>query len=99
MTVVAADALGEVLDYLRQISQESSPPSEARTRLRLLQQRHPRTSMELVWETEAYDNSIHYDVLLRADGQGTTSLSYCPDRVQPWPLRGVHRWSEQDLLR
>src|SRR5438094_5255133 len=31
--------------------------------------------------------------------EGTVSLSFCPDRAIPWPLRGVQRWREQDLLR
>ncbi len=32
-------------------------------------------------------------------GDGTASLSFCPDRAVPWPLRGAHRWSDKDLLR
>ena len=27
------------------------------------------------------------------------SLSFCPDRALPWPMRGVQRWSEADLVR
>jgi hypothetical protein len=27
------------------------------------------------------------------------SLSYCPERAVPWPLRGVQRQSEGDLVR
>jgi putative peptide maturation system protein len=53
----------------------------------------------LLWEREAYDGSFHYDLLLRACPGGTVSLSFCPDRTLPWPLRGVHRWNERDLLR
>jgi putative peptide maturation system protein len=91
--------LDELLDYLRRLSVDRARPTEALDRMRRLRERHPRTSLELVWEEEAYDASVHYDLLVRADDLGTASLSYCPDRVQPWPLRGAHRWSDQDLLR
>src|SRR5207247_7550669 len=39
------------------------------------------------------------DALLHLPGEGTISLSFCPDRALPWPLRGVHRWSDKDLVR
>jgi putative peptide maturation system protein len=56
--------------------------------------------MDLLWEQETYDQSVHYDLLIREpDGDGTVSLSFCPDKALPWPMRGVHRWSEQDLVR
>ena len=42
---------------------------------------------------------MHYDALLHRDGEGTVSLSYCPERTLPWPLRGVQRWSEMNLVR
>jgi putative peptide maturation system protein len=54
--------------------------------------------MELVWEEQAYDSSVHYDVILRPRGGATVSLSFFPDRALPWPLRGVHRWSDRDLV-
>src|SRR5262249_25679437 len=43
--------------------------------------------------------SVHYDTLLHLAGEGTVSLSFCPEQTLPWPLRGVHRWSEKDLVR
>ena len=55
--------------------------------------------MDLLWEEEEYDRSVHYDVLLRLDGEGTVSLSFCPEHTLPWPMRGVHRASEVDLVR
>jgi putative peptide maturation system protein len=99
MNTTTAVALHEALDYLRTLSRDNVRPTEAHARLRLLRERHPATNLELLWEEEAFDASVHYDLLLRADEQGTTSLSYCPDRALPWPLRGAHRWSDQDLLR
>jgi putative peptide maturation system protein len=55
--------------------------------------------MDLLWEEEACDRSVHYDALLHEAGQGTVSLSFCPERALPWPLRGVQRWSEMNLVR
>src|SRR5262245_28114686 len=92
-------ALIDILDFLMTLSREGIRPEESKARLSLLQQRHPTTKMSLLWEEEAYDESTHYDVLLRLNGEGTVSISFCHDRALPWPMRGVHRWSERDLLR
>jgi putative peptide maturation system protein len=81
------------------LSQEEIRPDQARERFHLLQKQYPDTEMNLLWEEETYDKSVHYDTLLQLNGQGTISLSFCPDRALPWPLRGVHRWSEKDLVR
>lgn len=91
--------LVETLDYLMTLSQKGTQPEEAKAGLRHLQKQYPDTKLELLWEREEYDRSLHYDVLLRLREQGTVSLSFCPERVLPWPLRGVHRWSEKDLVR
>jgi putative peptide maturation system protein len=89
----------EALHYLRELLREGAQPGEARERLRQLEARHPGTELDLVWAAEAYDGSIHYDVLLHRAGEGTISLSCCAEEDLPWPLRGVHRSSETDLLR
>lgn len=91
--------LGDTLEYLMSLVREGIQPEEARTRLYQLQQQHPDTRMDLLWEEEVYDQSLHYDTLLHLGKEGTVSLSFCPDRALPWPMRGVHRWSEKDLVR
>ena len=53
---------------------------------------------QLVWEREAYDDRYHYDALIPT-GDGTLSISFAPDGALPWPLRGVRRWSDGDLVR
>jgi putative peptide maturation system protein len=93
------EALAETLDYLVTLSRDGTRPAAARSALRQVQERHPVTRMDLVWEEEAYDHSVHYDVLLHQPAKGTVTVSYCPDRGLPWPLRGVHRWREKELLR
>jgi putative peptide maturation system protein len=87
------------LDYLVGVSHDGLGPDEAAERLRAVAARHPEVRVDLVWDEEAYSRSVHYDVLLRSGGLGTVSISVCPDRGLPWPLRGVHRWREQELVR
>jgi putative peptide maturation system protein len=91
--------LNGVLEYLMALQREGVRPPAARARLRELQRRYPGTRIDLVWEEEVYDGSVHYDALLHCDGQGTASLSLCLDQTLPWPLRGLARWSDKDLVR
>jgi len=93
------EAVVDVFDYLLDLQREGVRPDEARSRLQLLRRRHPDLGIDLLVEEQAYDRSLHYDALLRRVGEGTVSLAYCPERAVPWPLRGVHRWSEGDLVR
>jgi putative peptide maturation system protein len=92
-------AVLDALDYLLALQREDVRPDAARARLQDLRGRHPELAVDLLSEEEEYDHSVHYDVLLRPAGEGTVSLSYCADRAVPWPLRGVHRWSEAELVR
>jgi putative peptide maturation system protein len=92
-------AVFDVLDYLLSLQQEGIQPREARVRLQALRGCHSDLQIDLLAEEEAFDHSVHYDALLRCVGEGTFSLSYCLERAVPWPLRGVHRWNEGDLVR
>lgn len=92
-------AVTDVLDYLLALQHEGVRPPEARTRLQTVRGRHPELGIDLLAEEEAFDQSVHYDALLRLAGNGTVSLSYCPERAIPWPLRGVHRWNDRELVR
>jgi len=92
-------AVLDALDYLIALQQEGTRPRDARAKLQPLRRRHPELAIDLVLEEEAFDSTVHYDALLRRAGEGTVSLSYCAERATPWPLRGVHRWSESDLVR
>lgn len=92
-------AVLNVLDYLLSLQQEGVQPREARVRLQALRECHPDLQIDLLAEEEAFNHSIHYDSLVHCAGKGTVSLSYCPERAVPWPLRGVHRWNEGDLVR
>jgi putative peptide maturation system protein len=92
-------AVIDVLEFLVGLTRERAKPDTARGRLQGLRQRHPELTLDLLSEVENYDQSVHYDVLIRRTGEGTTSLSYCPEPAIPWPMRGVHRWSDADLVR
>lgn len=91
--------LASGLEWLQSLTRDATGPAEAQRRLRLLQADSPEILLDLLWEEEGYDHSVHYDLLLHLAQAGTVSLSFCPDRAVPWPLRGVHRWAEADLLR
>jgi putative peptide maturation system protein len=92
-------AVTDTLGYLMRVTQEGARPDAAKSGLREVQQRHSSIDLQLIWEEEAFDQSVHYDALLSIPESGTISLSYCDYRAKPWPLRGVQRWSEKDLLR
>lgn len=98
MTQVIHKLTTDALDYLLAIARDESRPREAKGRLRDLQAAHPQAAIELVWQEEAYDHSVHYDVIMHAPGV-TISVGACREHVLPWPLRGVHRWKEADLLK
>src|SRR6185503_13706314 len=98
MTDDTRQAVADTFEWLRAVSREGLRPEAARSRLALLQTRQPGTKLELLWEEEPYDRFVHYDVLLDLP-DGTLSLSFCPARAVPWPLRGAHRWSDADLVR
>lgn len=92
-------AVTDTLDFLVELQREAIQPAAARTRLQDLRKRHPELGLNLLSESEVYDNSIHYDALIRMGNAGTVSISYCPEKATPWPLLGVHRWNDADLLR
>ena len=92
-------AVLEASELLRTLAREDTRPDQAQARMRALQATYPTLGIDLLWEEETYDASVHYDALLSRPGEGTVSLSYCADRAVPWPMRGVHRWREGDLVR
>jgi putative peptide maturation system protein len=91
--------LHESLEYLIQLWREHVSPEEARAQFQRLQARHRDLEMDLLWTHETYTGIVHYDVLLRRPGQGTVSLSFCPDCGVPWLLRQAHDAREGDLVR
>jgi putative peptide maturation system protein len=65
-----------------------------------VREQHRDSSIELVWEDQAFDGSLHYDALVRLEEQhATVSMSVSKDDDLPWVLRGLQRWRDSDLLR
>jgi putative peptide maturation system protein len=92
-------AVCDALGFLTATVGDDLAPGDAQRALRAVQDRHPAIGMELVWEREPYDGSLHYDILLRPPGGSTVSLSFCTDHGLPWPLRGIRRWSDAELAQ
>jgi len=90
--------LNDVFAYLDGLVHDQARPETACARLPLLRARHPGSEIEVVWEEQAFDGSMHYDALIRPHGGNTVSLSVCPDLALPWPLRGLQRWKDSDLV-
>jgi putative peptide maturation system protein len=54
--------------------------------------------IRLIEHKEAFDDSVHYDVIVRGPGYPTVSLSVASEPGLPWPLRGVPAAREHDLV-
>ena len=91
----AKKRVADVLEILVEAAAESLEPDETVWRIEQLEAGPP---VEVVWQRENYDDSLHYDAIIESDA-GSISVSYAADRGLPWPLRGVRRWSEEDMLR
>jgi putative peptide maturation system protein len=97
MTLDVASICRALALELRRFGEEQTPPAEALARIAAVARAH-EAHVELVWEREPLSGRYHYDALVD-DGDGVLSLSHCGDDVTPWPLRGAHRWSEQDIVQ
>jgi len=92
-------ALGDGLAWLLDRWRSQMPPEEARRCLVGLQAAHPWLDIDLVWEREDCSGTVHYDLLIRPGGEGTVSLSFCPDRAIPWPLRNAFRANDSWIVK
>jgi putative peptide maturation system protein len=99
MSDAVPGVLSDVFAYLDGLAREGARPETACARLPQLRARHPGAEIEVVWEEQAFDRSMHYDALIRPPGGATISMSVCPDSELPWPLRGLQRWKDSDLVR
>ena len=95
MTPPRGDPLRTALDLLTRIAR--LPPDEALAAVRDEPGLDPQ-DVDLVWHREAYDDSTHFAFIVRSRDGSVVSVSRS-ERGLPWPLRGVHRWSESDVVR
>ncbi len=63
-----------------------------------LRERHPACTFDLVHDAESFDGSVHRDLIIRAPGSPTVSVSVAAADGLPWPLRGVVRAHDRDLV-
>jgi putative peptide maturation system protein len=54
--------------------------------------------VRLIEHREAFDDSVHYDAIVRGPGHETVSLSVASGPGLPWPLRGVPAAREHHLV-
>lgn len=91
-------AICAIAKYVRSVTLRQASDEDARAELGALAESWTGLRIRLVSSCEEYDSSRHFDVLL-ADADGTYTVGFAPPDGLPWPLRGVHRWSEGDLVR
>ena len=61
-------AIADVIDCLDEIATTQMPPPQALAHFHPVRMRHANASVELVWEDQAFDGSLHYDALIRLSG-------------------------------
>jgi putative peptide maturation system protein len=98
MSETISSVLAAGLELLRSLREDRVPPDVALARVAALRAEHPGRGFELVWEREAMTGRIHYDLLVR-EGDETIVLGACADGGVPFPMRGVHRFTESFVLR
>ncbi len=89
--------LAAIADELRALAEARATPPDALARMRALAARHD-ARIELVYERDAAGDAYHFDALLE-EAAGTITVRFCPDRGQPFLLRGAERLSDRDLVR
>jgi putative peptide maturation system protein len=94
----SSDAICAIAEYVRSVTLGQLSDEDARAELSALAQPWNHLRARVVSSCEEYDSARHFDVLL-TDSEGTYTVSFAPADGLPWPLRGVHRWNEGDLLR
>ena len=85
-------------DYLITSTLEGARPEEARARFRLFQKQHPETEMDLIWKKNLMIGPYTTTSCSISPERGLC-LWPSPERSLPWPMRGVQRLSEGDLVR
>jgi putative peptide maturation system protein len=97
MTSIPSAVLSAAAELLPEL--DGVPPSVAAARTRQLAQQHPDLVLDLVHDSESYDGSTSYQLLVRTSDGRTWSVGLAAAAELPWPLRGVTRSSEHHLLR
>ncbi len=91
--------LTSALDYLVHLATENVSPEDAIERIKVLRAEHPGLDWEIVWAEQVFASRFDYDLLIGHPTLGTVSLGLTPRDGVPFPLRGVQRWAEMEVVR
>jgi putative peptide maturation system protein len=93
-----AGLVQRALAFLHDLATERTQPADALHQLDELRAL-TEARLDLVWDVEPYDASVHYDLLVRSPDGTTTSLAVTPaSDGLPWSLRGAQRVGDKVLL-
>lgn len=99
MSRIDAGFVADLALFLDSLDTEGCSTEEAQRRVHQLRSAHPRHRVDLASDTEPYDGRVTYDVVGRQDNDVSVSIAVSSGPGLPWPLRGVVRAAEHDLLR
>lgn len=88
----------DCLGMLEELDRGQIRPERAQAHVARLRERWPGPGLTLVWDIEEANGSVAYDLLIEGPVR-TLSLAVAGTSTLPWPLRGVTRSSERDLVR
>lgn len=91
--------LAPALDYLVHLATENASPEDAVERVKALRAAHPGLDWQVVWAEQVFASRFDYDLLIGHPTLGTVSLGLAPKDGVPFPLRGVQRWAEMEVVR
>lgn len=87
--------MDDALDLLQGLAERVADADDV---LAILRRRHPEHTFHLVADREGYDGSVHHALVIRRPGAAALSLSVAAATGLPWPLRGVQRARDSELL-
>jgi putative peptide maturation system protein len=91
--------LDAALDYLVRLATDNASPDDAIERIKVLRAEHAGIDWEVVWAEQVFGARFDYDLLIGHPTLGTVSLGLTARDGVPFPLRGVQRWAEMEVVR
>lgn len=90
--------LGAAADLLESFAAGGVRPDQALDATRRFAAEWTSLHVELLWDVEPYDATVHYDLVVSDDRGVTTSMSVTVSDGLPWPLRGAQRVGDTALV-
>lgn len=92
------EAIGRASVFAMRLARDQTDPATARRDFAELLDDLPGVRGRVVVTTEPYGGSRDYDLLITHE-HGTHVVGFAPAGSPPWPLRGSHSPTEQDVVR